>query len=195
MGRGRTAPLTRDGTRIVLESRTWMARYCDAQGRLQEVSTHCRDEQTARYVLAQLGRKVEHVRAGIMTPQQARTANHAYVPVSEHVDAYLEHLKAKTVRGRRVSKKHQVNVKRQLRRFVEDHGCIRLADISRESMERWTSRAGRLWHWRAHAQYLSGRDHALLQLVRGDGPPGRQPLERPVQGRCPQRPAADASGR
>ena len=141
MGRKRTAPLTRDGTRVVLETRTWMARYYDARGRLHEVSTRCRDEQTARYVLAAMERKVEHVKAGIMTPQQARTADHAYVPVLEHVEAYLEHLKVKTVGGKRVSEQHRLNVKRQLWRLVQDQGYSRLADISRESMERWSIQA------------------------------------------------------
>jgi integrase len=118
-----------------------MARYYDANGRLREVSTHCRDEQTARYVLAELEKKVEHIRAGIMTPQQTRAADHADVSVAEHVKAYLQHLKAKTVRGKRVSTKHRYNVRLQLERLLEDCGYCRLADITRESMEKWMNQA------------------------------------------------------
>ena len=58
-----------------------------------------------------------------------------------HVDAYLEHLRAKTVRGKRVSEKHRYNVRLKLERLVEQCGYSRLADITRDSMEKWMNRA------------------------------------------------------
>ncbi|MHC4591501.1 MAG: hypothetical protein ACYS8L_02265 [Planctomycetota bacterium] len=50
------------------------------------------------------------MKAGIVAPHQARTADHAAVPISKHVAAYLEHLRARTVRSTRVSEKHGYNV-------------------------------------------------------------------------------------
>ena len=140
-GKTRTAPLTSDGRRARFKTETWVARYRDGHGRRREVSTGCRDKAAARQVLADLVKRAEHVKAGIITPQQARTADHACVPFSEHLVAYLDHLKAKTVRGKRVSEKHRYNVKLQIERLMKECGYSRLADITRESMEKWMNRS------------------------------------------------------
>ncbi len=61
-------------------------------------------------------------------------------PLADHLEDYLEHLRAKTVRGRKISTKHRANVERQLKQVVEDCGFTKLADIRREAMERWMNR-------------------------------------------------------
>ncbi len=55
-GRGRIqrAELSEDGRKVVIESPVWYASYRDADGVERRVSTGCRDEQTARQVLADL---------------------------------------------------------------------------------------------------------------------------------------------
>lgn len=126
--------------KIVRQSPTWFARYRDAQGIERIESTGCRDEQAARQVLADLLRRVEHVKAGILTTEQHRQADFADQPLTRHIAAYLEHLKAKTVRGKRVSTHHRRNVKHQLERVAAECGFKRVADISRESMETWMNR-------------------------------------------------------
>ncbi|MCG3180469.1 MAG: Tyrosine recombinase XerC [Phycisphaerae bacterium] len=123
--------------KIIRHSPTWTAQYRDADGNTVFEGTGCRDEQAARHVLAKLVQRVEHIKAGIITPQQYRMADHADRPLAEHVEDYLEHLKAKTVRGRRVSAKHRENVKRELTRVVGDCRFRRLGDITRDAMERW----------------------------------------------------------
>ena len=50
-------------------------------------------------MLADLERKAERVRAGLITPAEARTAEHLATPIAEHFDAYLEAL-AQPDRGR-----------------------------------------------------------------------------------------------
>lgn len=124
-------------TKIIRESPTWFARYRDAEGVERIESTGCRDEQAARQVLADLLRRVEHVKSGILTAEQDRQADFADQPIARHIAAYLEHLKAKTVRGKRVSAHHRCNVKHQLERVVAECGFKRVADISREAMETW----------------------------------------------------------
>ena len=52
------------------------------------------DETAARQVLADLERKAERVRAGLITPAEARTAEHLATPIGEHFDAYLNALAA-----------------------------------------------------------------------------------------------------
>jgi len=126
--------------KIIRQSPTWMAQYRDADGEVAVVSTGCRDEQAARQVLADLVKRAEHIKAGIITPEQDRQASHADRPLAEHIDDYLEHLQAKTVRGRRVSAKHRAHVERQLRRVVDDCRFAKLGDIHREAMEKWMNR-------------------------------------------------------
>ncbi len=126
--------------KIIRKSPTWMAQYRDANGEIIVVSTGCRDEQAARHVLANLVRRVEHIKAGIITPEQDRQAGHAHRRLPEHIDDYLEHLRAKTVRGRKISVEHRANVQRQLKQLIEDCGFTRLADIHREAMEKWMNR-------------------------------------------------------
>ena len=126
--------------KIIRESPTWMAQYRDADGRKLVVSTDCRDEQAARQVLANLVRRVEHIKAGILTPEQDRQAAHAVKSLTGHTADYLEHMRAKTVRGRKVSNKHRVEVERQLKVIARDCGFTKLNDINREAMEKWMNR-------------------------------------------------------
>lgn len=116
----------RGQTKIIRESPTWFARYRDAEGIERVESTGCRDEQAARQVLADLLRRVEHVKSGILTAEQDRQADFADQPIARHIAAYLEHLKAKTVRGKRVSAHHRRNVKHQLERVVPECGFKRV---------------------------------------------------------------------
>jgi integrase len=123
--------------KIIRESPTWFARYRDADGLERIKSTGCKDEQAARQVMADVLRRVEHRKAGILTAEQDRQASHADRRIAEHVADYFEHLKAKTVRGRKVSAKHQVNVKRYLNKVFGECGFRILSDITRSAMERW----------------------------------------------------------
>jgi len=128
---------TRGEPKIIRESPTYFARYRDADGMERIESTGCKDEQAARQVLADLVKRVEHRKAGIITPEQDRQANHADRTIGRHVADYLEHLKAKTVRGRKVSAKHRKNVERHLSKVIGDCGFRLLGDITRTTMEKW----------------------------------------------------------
>ncbi|MBN1341745.1 MAG: site-specific integrase [Phycisphaerae bacterium] len=130
----------RGEVKIVRQSPTYIARYRDADGVEQFESTGCKDEQAARHVLADILKRVEHMKAGIITPAQDRQANHADRPIRSHVADYLEHLRAKTVRGRKVSAAHRENVERQLERIVADCRFRLLRDVDRGAMEKWMNR-------------------------------------------------------
>src|SRR4051794_23088022 len=109
-GKLRTAPLTtgRDGAdRIRDESSTYFARYRDGDGIVVEAATGCRDETAARQVLADLERRAERVRAGLLTPAEARTAGHMTKPLADHAAAYVESMGA-----RGVIPTHRDNVRR-----------------------------------------------------------------------------------
>ncbi len=123
--------------KIIRQSPTYFARYRDANGVERIESTGCKDEQAARQVLADITKRIEHLKAGIITPEQDRQANHAERPIGRHMADYLEHLKAKTVRGKKVSAKHRENVERHLNKVVTDCRFQVLGDVIRNAMEKW----------------------------------------------------------
>ncbi|MFW6061796.1 MAG: tyrosine-type recombinase/integrase [Planctomycetota bacterium] len=138
-GRGnvKTAPLARDGKRMMYVSDVWYLRYRTAEGRERRISTGCRDRQAAGRVMADVLGELEKVRAGILTPEDVHASGHADRPIREHVEDYLEYLKVKTVRGRRISQTHRYNVRKQLHRLIDECGLQRIGDITRHRITRW----------------------------------------------------------
>jgi integrase len=134
-GKTRTAPLTagKDGAeRITLESPYFVAKYRDGAGVVQVVPTGCKDETAARQVLADLERKAELVRSGVMTAAEASIGKHQAAALGEHIDAFDEHLRAKGV-----TRIHREDTGRYLKRLAADCGFGTLADLRREALERW----------------------------------------------------------
>ncbi len=134
-GKLRRADLTtsRDGKeRILLTAGTYTAKYRDGQGLLREETTGCRDEAAARSVLSSLERRAEKVRGGLLTASEAAAIDHQELPLSQLFDAYLVKL-----RSGGTSAVHHDNVRRCLRRVARDCKFTRLANFSREALERW----------------------------------------------------------
>ncbi len=99
-GKMRTAPVTtkqNGADRIRDESGTYVGRYRDGNGLVVEVSTGCRDKTAAESVLNDLERQAERARAGLLTPAEARVADHLSRPIGEHVADYLT--KSRSERG------------------------------------------------------------------------------------------------
>src|SRR4051812_33851567 len=97
-GKLKTAPVTmgREGSeRIREESKTYFARHRNGDGVVVETSTGCRDESAARQVLADLERRAERVRAGLLSPAEDRIAEHLTTPIMGHVDAYVDSMKGR----------------------------------------------------------------------------------------------------
>ncbi len=139
-GKTKMARITKgkDGTpRIRLESSRHIAVFRGGDGCMVERSTGCRDAMAARAMLHGWERDAQHVKAGIMTPGQHAAAKASGLPVAEHVKGYLDHLAAKTVRGRRVSPCHIDHVRYQLRRLVADCKIDRLSNVDRSNVEAW----------------------------------------------------------
>ena len=135
--RTQTAELSDDGQSVVVKSGIWYARYRDANGVEKRVSTGCRDEQAASQVLADLLSEAEKVRSGILTPDESHAARYAARPLTKHFADYLDFLKAKTVRGRKVSAAHRGNVEQQLDRLARECGFQRIGDMTRQRVIRW----------------------------------------------------------
>jgi integrase len=131
----KTAQVTtgKDGAeRIRDESGTYVARYRDGDGMVVEVSTGCRDKTAAQCVLADLERKGERVRAGLITPAEARTAEHLATPIGEHVEFYLNGLEATGV-----TSKHVRETRRILTRVFAECEFRNLANLDASVVESW----------------------------------------------------------
>jgi integrase len=77
---------------------------------------------------------VELVKSGVISAAENSVADHQATPLADHFAAYLVKLEADGT-----SSGHRENVRRCLNRIAGECGWNRLADISRDSFERWTA--------------------------------------------------------
>ena len=68
-------------------------------------------------------------------------AVHVDLPLDEQLEAYVEHLGRKRVRGRKVSEQYRKNIRIRLKRIVEECGFKKLRGITRDRVERWLDEA------------------------------------------------------
>jgi integrase len=120
------------GDCVAIESSKFLARYRDGQNVVRTVPTGCHDLMAARAVLADLERRAELVRSGIVSPAQDAMADHRRTTITAHVAAYIESLGMK---GN--TPKHVATVQRHLREVIAACGFKTLADIRREPVEKW----------------------------------------------------------
>jgi integrase len=144
-GRAHKAPATGPTAKrpgIVERSLTYWAQYRDADGRKRRVSTGCRDKAAALQVLADLVRRAEMIRGGIVTASEAQVGDHADTPIQEHIEAYVAALAVKRGKGARrtVAPEHVASVRHSLQLVVESCGWMRLRDLDRNAVERWVAR-------------------------------------------------------
>ncbi len=133
--RPRVAPVTagKDGSqRIRVRSSTFTAKFRDGSGRVVEKPTHCRDEGAARAVLAELERRAERVRAGVLNQQEATVSDRGAVPLDTNAKEYLRFLEIKGA-----SQAHREDMEFYLKRIREECRFARMTDLAREPLERW----------------------------------------------------------
>lgn len=134
-GKLRTAEVFdgRDGSlRIRGTTRSFIAKYRDAMGVWREHPTGCRDETAARAILAQLERRAELIRAGVLTNAEDAASDHGRAPLEGHIEAYIDHLKAKGCSAHRITQ-----VKRRIERIARECGFKRLADLQASALDHW----------------------------------------------------------
>jgi len=138
----RTAPVTtgqNGADRIRDESGTYVGRYRDGNGLVVEVSTGCRDKTAAESVLNDLERQAERVRAGLLTPAEARVADHLSRPIGEHVADYLTSLEASGVTAKYISETSRI-----LKRVFSECEFRTLADLDASTVEAWLNQRRQL---------------------------------------------------
>ncbi len=118
--------------RVRGQSRYYLARYRDGDGQVVEVATGAKDAVAARAVLAQLERRAELIRSGVLTQAEGDAADHAGVSLKKHLDAYVQHLEAKGCEPRRIGM-----LRCRLERLVKECGFCRLNKMSAGPGEQW----------------------------------------------------------
>jgi integrase len=134
-GKSQTAKVTtgRDGSpRIVVETRTFYAKFRDGEGIVREVPTGCRTKDGALSILKELTDRAEKVKANILTPAEAAISDHQTTLLSDHIDDYREHLTARDVYAERVK-----DTIARLHRVCTDCQFARLPDLDQTATERW----------------------------------------------------------
>ena len=133
-GKTVTAELSESGDRIRTETGTYLAKYRDGDGLVCEVSTGCTDKVAAQTVLNELVRTAQHVKSKIITSDQAKIADHADSLLSEHIEAYVEHLKSRRVHADRIK-----TTKRRLNESAGALGWRYLRDLNADKLQNWLS--------------------------------------------------------
>lgn len=134
-GKKRVAPLTvgRDGAdRIVVQVATFTAKYRDGTGRVVEVATGCRDRTAAEAVLADLEKRADKVRSNMRTPAEDAVIDHQATPLSQHIEDYIRHQKARELNRDRID-----STRRRIERVASDCQFRRLSDVDGLGLERW----------------------------------------------------------
>ena len=111
---------------------TYLAQYRDGEGRLITRTTGCRDHSAAMALLNSWLARAEKVRANIITPVEDAMIDHQYVPLVEHMEAWLEHLENTAVTLGRIKTNRQ-----RFSRMIDDCCWRCLADLKTEDLERW----------------------------------------------------------
>jgi hypothetical protein len=143
-GKTRTVPVTTaaDGSpRIVETASTFTAKYRDADGVIREVATGCRDKTAAEQFLADLERRADRVRAGVVTTAETKTVAHQQTPIAGHFADFIANRKAK---GRCCRPDETLS---QLTIVADACGFAKLADVTGQAFDRWLSVQ---WHRERH---------------------------------------------
>jgi integrase len=113
-------------------TKSYIAKFRDAAGYWIERPTGCSDETAARAVLAQLERRAELVKAGVLTPEEDAASRHGAESIETNLDAWRDHLRLKG------STEHwYTQARRRVARVANDRGVKRLRDFTAATVERW----------------------------------------------------------
>jgi len=120
-----------DELRIVIQSK-YYAKDRDGENIIRTVATGCKDETAARSVMTDFERQAERVRSKVITAAEAAIGSNADAPLMNHIDDFIQHLRAKNV-----SMSHRKTTESRLLRLSGECDWKRIGDFQRASLERW----------------------------------------------------------
>ena len=131
-----------DGSLVIRQkSDTYYIDYRDADGIKRVERTGFTELENAKTKLAEVRKEVERIQAGVLTTSELSTASASQSGIATHVDAYIDHLRHSSGKGKRqrISASHLYNVERSIKRIIADCQFTSLREISRDRVQRWVS--------------------------------------------------------
>ena len=123
-GKRKTAPLSKDGSGIRVESATYTVQFYDEHGKAQRVASKCRDFDAAVQLGKQLESRAMQRREGLLDPALERHSKAAREPIGGHIARHVQYLAAA---GN--TPKHVRSVERHLKAVVALAGIERLPEL------------------------------------------------------------------
>jgi integrase len=125
----------RDGSRrIQLSVATWHAVYRDQDDVERRVDTKCEDKAKANGVLVGLERKVELIRAGLLTATENQQVSERAKPFSDVLEIFIADRKAK-----KRDNGYVYELKRMLVNMAAECRWKTLGDVTLDSIESWVA--------------------------------------------------------
>ena len=119
------------GKRVRKKTRKWYGQFVDADGTTKRVPL-CADKAAAQAMLAELVRKTERKRAGIID----KTVESSSIPISQHIEDFKRHLRTKEL-----TEKYVKNVISRVSILVNGCGFKQLRDLEATSVSEWLAEA------------------------------------------------------
>jgi hypothetical protein len=127
----RTGKLSKTG-KVSLQVDTWTAQFTDETGKIRKVPTKTTCRSQAEKLLARYEKDVERIRTGVVSRAELEKAEASQVTLDEA----LERMKTK-MHANGNTPLHICSTIKQIKEVLDYSGIVTLADIRRESVERW----------------------------------------------------------
>jgi len=130
-GKKRTGKLSKTGN-VSLQADTWTAQFTDETGKTRKVPTKTTNRDTAEKMLARYEKEVDRIRTGVVTREELAKAEAPPITIDEALDRLETKMRASGNIPR-----HICSTRTHILKILADCGIDSLADIRRESVERW----------------------------------------------------------
>jgi integrase len=130
-GKKRTGKISKSGT-VSVQSDTWTAQFRDENGKTQRISTKTTVRSVAERVLAQYQTEVDRIRTGVATRDELSKVHFRSVTLEKA----LEQFKTKMIASGNGAT-HIDATQKRIAKLCSEAGIETLADIRRESVEKW----------------------------------------------------------
>ena len=150
----------------------WIIKYFDHQGRRREKSSRTTDKRAAQRMAAKLEADAALRREGVVDPRLDGLAEADKIPIRDHVDAYLRHLRA----GDR-SPRTLADARQHLDWVLSETGAARLSDLSLDAVVRALDSLRAKGRASRTVNHHGGRVRAFLRWCERTGRMASNPLQ------------------
>jgi integrase len=126
---------SKNGNRIVEESKFYIARFTDANGRFRERSTGCCDKKNAEHKLHTWLHEIEKVKSGILTQEEFEISKQISDTIANQLLLFVEYL-----RGKSATLRYIKGTTRRIEKVCTDCNFKLMAEMNNTSLIRWLNK-------------------------------------------------------